>query len=132
MKPSKINILCVDGQRAMHNVLTYLLEQQGFNVTTAHNPTDAVKLAQGQQFDLYILDSWLPQGAEYELCQQIRKFDATTPVLFYSDRDADAGVQGAFAAGGQGHLRKPAYPKKLIQVVSELLGEVKPAKKKSA
>jgi CheY-like chemotaxis protein len=125
VKTTKPHILCVDGYRESHDVLTLILEQNGYRVTTAHNSEDAVRLARGQQFDLYIMDSWLPEDAEYELCRQIRTFDAHTPLLFYSLTDQDTGLKKAFAAGAQSHLRKPAYPKRLVQTINDLLNSVK-------
>jgi CheY-like chemotaxis protein len=124
-KSTKPHILCVDGYRESHDVLTLILEQHGYRVTTAHSSEDAVRLAQGQQFDLYIMDSWPPEGAEYELCRLIRTFDANTPLLFYTLTDQDTGLKKAFAAGGQGHLRKPTYPKRLMQTIDELLNNAK-------
>src|SRR5262249_6046452 len=86
-KPNKPHILCIDGYRESRDALTMILEQYDYRVTTAHTPEDAVRLARSQQFGLYILDSWPPDGAEYELCRQIRAFDARTPLLIYSAAD---------------------------------------------
>lgn len=124
-KSRKPHILCVDGYRESHDVLTLILEQHGYHITRAHTSEDALRLARGQQFDLYIMDSWQPEGAEYELCRTIRTFDAHTPLLFYSLTDQDTGSQKAFAAGAQGHLRKPTHPKKLVQTIDELLNGAK-------
>jgi CheY-like chemotaxis protein len=124
-KSTKPHILCVDGYQESHDVLTLILEQHGYHVTTAHTPEDAIRLARSQQFDLYIVDSWPPEDAEFELCRLIRTFDAHTPLLFYSLADQDTVLQKAFAAGAQGHLRKPAYPKRLVQTINDLLNNAK-------
>jgi len=120
-RSAQIHILCVDGYRENRDALTLILEQHDYRVTIAHAPEEAVRLAQSQRFDLYILDSWPPDGAEYELCRRLRAFDARTPVLFYSATDQEPGLQKALAAGAQGHLRKPTYPKRLVQVITDLL-----------
>jgi DNA-binding response OmpR family regulator len=126
-KATKIHILCVDGYRESRDALTLILEQHDYSVTTAHTPEDAIRLARSQQFDLYIIDSWPPEGAEYELCRLIRTFDAHTPLLFYSPLDQDPGLQKAVAAGAQDHLRKPTYPKRLVQTITNLLNNAKSA-----
>ncbi|HKX30543.1 MAG TPA: response regulator [Blastocatellia bacterium] len=120
-QPDRIQILCVDGYRNNHDVVTLILEQHNYEVTTAHTPQDALRLAQSGRFDLYILDSWPPPGSEYELCRQIRKFDVQTPLLVYSPIGPNSDLQEALAAGAQDYLQKPSYPKKLIQVISDLL-----------
>src|SRR5262245_8085245 len=118
-KLDKIRILCVDGYRENHDVITLILEQHNYEVTTAHTPQDALRLVQSRQFNLYILDSWMPEGSEYELCKQMRKIDAHTPLLFYSPISPNSNMQKALAAGGQGYLQKPSYPKKLIQIITD-------------
>jgi CheY-like chemotaxis protein len=120
-RQAKIQILCVDGYRESRDVISLVLEQHGYSVTTAHTPEDAARLAQSRQFDLYIVDSWPPDGAEYDLCRRIRTFDARTPLLFYSATDQEPGMHKAVAAGAQAHLRKPAYPQRLVQTVTALL-----------
>jgi CheY-like chemotaxis protein len=120
-KANKIQILCVDGYRENHDVITLILEQYNFGVTTAHNPQEALRLVQSRQFDLYILDSWLPEGSEYELCKQIRKTDPHTPLLFYSPLSPNSNIEEAHAAGAQAYLPKPSYPKKLIQIITDLI-----------
>jgi CheY-like chemotaxis protein len=120
-KKTKTRVLCVDGFRAGHDTLSLILEGYDYVVTSAHSAEEALRLARANQYDLFILDSWLPEGAEYELCRQIRAFDPHTPVLFYSMRDEDPGQRQALAAGGQGHVRKPIYPKRLIQVIEGVM-----------
>jgi CheY-like chemotaxis protein len=128
-KLDKIQILCVDGYRENHDVITLILEQHNYEVTTAHTPQDALRLAQSGKFDLYILDSWPPEGSEYELCKQIRKIDAHTPLLFYSPIKPDSSMQ-ALAAGAQGYLQKPTNPKKLIQIITDLINNAEPQTRK--
>jgi len=120
-KLGRKQILCVDGYRENRDVITLILVQNNYEVTTAHTPQDALRLAKSRQFDLYILDSWLPEGSEYELCKQIRKIDAHTPLLFYSPISPTSNMQEALAAGAQGYLQKPSYPKKLIQIITDLI-----------
>lgn len=130
-KSAKNHILCVDGYRVNRDALTLILEQYDYHVTSAHTQDDAIRLAQSGQFDLYIIDSWLPDGAEYDLCRLIRTFDEHTPILFYSTRDQEPGSQKALAAGAQGHLRKPTYPKRLVQTIVDLLNNAENAKRKT-
>jgi CheY-like chemotaxis protein len=119
---AKVQVLCVDGHREGRDTLSLILDMYDYAVTSAHSAEEALRLARATQFDLYILDSWPPDGAEYDLCRQIRAFDRHTPVIFYSPRSEEPGRQQALAAGGQGHIRKPLYPKRLIQLIEGVMG----------
>jgi DNA-binding response OmpR family regulator len=119
--PAKVNILCIDGHRQGRDTVTLILELHDYCVTNAHSEEEALREARTNQFDLYILDRWQPNGAEFDLCRQIRAFDPSTPLIFYSTRDDEQGQQAALAAGGQGHIRKPTYSKRLIQFINEVL-----------
>jgi len=121
-KAVKAQVLCVNSQPSGHDTLTLILEGYDYSVISAHSAEEAISLAQTQHFDLYILDRLLPDGSEYELCQQIRNFDSHTPLIFYSTRDDQSGEERARAAGGQTHIRKPTYPKMLMQRISQVLG----------
>lgn len=118
----KIRVLCVDGQESGRDALSLILEGYDYVVKCAHSAEEALRVAAEQQFDLFILDRWPPEGAEYELCRQIRAFNTHTPILFYSMRDEDPGQRQALAAGGQGHVRKPVFPRRLIQVIESVIG----------
>jgi DNA-binding response OmpR family regulator len=64
---------------------TILLSQQfNYEVTTARTLADAVRLAKGERFDLYLLDYLLPDGTAFDLCRLIREFDSVTPALLYA------------------------------------------------
>jgi two-component system, NarL family, response regulator DevR len=120
---AKVNILCIDGHRQGHDTVTLILELNDYCVTNAHSEEEALRQARTNQFDLYILDSWPPNGAEFDLCRQIRTFDPTTPLIFYSTRDEEQGQRAALAAGGQGHIRKPTYSKRLIRFINDVLSK---------
>jgi CheY-like chemotaxis protein len=78
-----------------------------------------VELAQQQAFDLYLIDSRLPDGTGVEVCNRIRAFDPDTPILFWSGDDE--GHNYAYVAGAQAFIAKPIDPDPFIRTVEELL-----------
>jgi len=72
-------------------------------------------------FDLYILDSWLPDGSGVGLCHAIRKFDPHTPILFHSAAAYERDIEDALRAGAQDYLIKPVIPDELKQAVAQLI-----------
>jgi two-component system, OmpR family, response regulator RegX3 len=81
----------------------------------------ALHLVQLQEFDLFLLDSWLPDGSGIDLCKGIRQLDSQTPILFYSAAAYEADKAIALGAGAQGYLTKPARLSELCDLVSTLI-----------
>ncbi len=84
-----------------------------------------------EQFDLFVLDSKLPDGTGVELCERIRQRDQTTPILFCSalafEKNCSAlafekNKEEAFASGAQKYLVKPIDLSVLFATVAELVG----------
>src|SRR5215510_12518017 len=82
---------------------------------------EGLRLAQQQDFDLYILDNWLPDRSGVELCRSIRKFDPDTPILFYSAAAYARDIREGMRAGAQAYLVKPVFPNELRQAIAQLI-----------
>ena len=78
-----------------------------------------VELAQQQAFDLYLIDSRLPDGTGVEVCNKIRAFDTHTPILFWSGDHEEDGH--ADVAGAQAFITKPIDPNPFMRTLEELL-----------
>lgn len=118
---SKPRILCTEDDADTREVLRVLLEMEGFDVRCAEDATQALSFARAEKFDLYLLDSWIPEIPGNLLCQKLREFDPTTPVLFYSGAATDADKARAMASGAQGYVVKPANPDELIVEILRLI-----------
>src|ERR1043166_10124304 len=77
-------VLYIEDHEDTRELVTLVLEQRSFEVVTGSTIQSGIALAASQDFDLYLLDSWLPDGSGLDLCRQIRQFDPLTPILFYS------------------------------------------------
>jgi DNA-binding response OmpR family regulator len=114
-------ILYVEDHDDTCELVRFFLDQRGYEVATAQTFAGALKLAQNQKFDLYILDSWLPDGSGVDLCRRIRDFDSHTPILFYSAAAYHLDKETALASGAQDYLTKPAGLTELGEVISNLI-----------
>lgn len=117
----KHRILCTEDDADTRELLRLLLELQGFEVACAEDSAQAIGLAKAEKFDLYLLDNWLPQMTGDLLCQKLREFDSTTPILIYSGAATDAEKARAIASGAQGYVVKPADPEKLTAEIMRLI-----------
>ena len=122
MHPEKTRrILYIEDHQDTRELVTLLLAQKSYEVITGSTIERGVALAAAEEFDLYLLDSWLPDGSGLELCRQIRQFDKTTPILFYSAAAYASDHDMALKCGAQGYLVKPTQPSELCDVVTELI-----------
>jgi len=117
----KRNVLCVEDHEDTLELITLVLEDHNYEVTTARSIESAWQLARQETFDLFLLDSWLLDGSGLTLCKRIRKFDSETPILFYSAAAYEVDRDTVLRAGAQGYLVKPASLTQLCDLVSELI-----------
>ena len=119
--PKTRRILYVEDHADTRELVTLLLGQKSYEVITGTTIESGIALAGAQKFDLYLLDSWLPDGSGLELCQRIRQFDKTTPILFYSAAAYMTDHDLAIESGAQAYLIKPSQPSELCSMVSQLI-----------
>ena len=116
-------ILCVEDDEDSSGLMTALFELLNYQVVIASTSAEALRLSQNERFDLYLLDSRLPDGTGSELCKQIRSFDWVTPILFLSADVYPETQAEAFSAGAKAYLTKPVDPDVLKDMVRWLLDE---------
>lgn len=114
-------VLYIEDHEDTRELVTLVLEQRCFEVVTGSTIATGVELAGSQDFDLYLLDSWLPDGSGLDLCRQIREFDKVTPIVFYSAAAYEIDRDLALKSGAQAYLTKPSQPSELCRVVTALV-----------
>ena len=114
-------VLYIEDHDDTRELVTLVLEQKSYEVVVGSTIKSGVDLAQSQDFDLYLLDSWLPDGSGLDLCRQIREFDKATPIVFYSAAAYEIDRDEALDSGAQAYLVKPSPPSELCTLVSSLI-----------
>jgi DNA-binding response OmpR family regulator len=114
-------VLYIEDHEDTRELVTLLLSQKSYEVVTGATIESGIALAAAQKFDLYLLDSWLPDGSGLELCQKIREFDQNTPIVFYSAAAYASDRELALQCGAQAYMIKPSQPSDLCSLVSELI-----------
>ena len=125
MTDGKTRILCVEDNRDSREMIATLLEQTNpdYKVTAVETAAEALALSSRRQFDLYILDIWLPGMDGVDLCRRLRERGVKEPIMFFSAM----GVQPKdknymLAAGADEFLVKSVDMDKLLVTVQDLLG----------
>ena len=125
MPSPKGRILCTEDDADSRDLLVCILEGEGYHVSVTGNSAHALAIAKREAFDLILVDNWMPGLSGQELTREVRKFNQSTPILFYSGAAFDADKQEARDAGAQGYLTKPEGISDLIVEVAKLIAEAK-------
>lgn len=128
MNSSAPQILYIEDDADTRELVSIVLTTSNCNVTLAETDDKALLLAKTIQFDLYLLDNWIPGGSGIDLCRKLREFDLSTPILFYSGAVYDRDKEEAFASGAQAYLTKPAHNDQLVEEVFRLISEARNGK----
>jgi len=88
-------------------MLTALLRLALIEAKAVGTAAQALSLIQSERFDLYLLDSRLPDLDGFELCRRMRALDLHTPILFFSGAAYEADKKKGIDAGADAYVVKP-------------------------
>jgi CheY-like chemotaxis protein len=115
----KRRILLVEDHEDTLRSMKLLLKRLGYEVLTADNMSDALRIAEQQPFDILLSDIGLPDGSGLELLKRIRQ-TRDVPALAISGFGMDGDVERSRAAGFFDHLTKPVSIDRLQAAIAEL------------
>lgn len=84
---SSFKILLVENSRTARAVLVKLLENEGYAVETVNTGAQAIEALDQRDYDLMIMDLFMPELNGYEAAQKIRSLDtpkAKIPIIGFS------------------------------------------------
>ena len=101
-------ILVVDDEQSIVTLLKYNLEQAGYEVITALDGEEGLRLAVEEAPELLVLDLMLPKLDGLEVCKQLRQLKVNVPILMLTAKDdefdkvlgLELGAEGAGHAAG--------------------------------
>jgi two-component system, OmpR family, KDP operon response regulator KdpE len=99
-------ILVIDDEPQITRVLRAALSAQNFDVRTANEPEEGLRVFREWQPDLVITDLMMPGLSGVEVCRAIRS-SAPTPILVLSVRDHERSKVEALDAGADDYVTKP-------------------------
>lgn len=118
-------ILVVDDEQGMRELLTVLLEHQGYRVITASDGEQALELIAHQSPDLVISDVRMPKMDGIGLLTGIRKTDPHLPVIMVTAyASMDSTIQ-AMRLGAHDYITKPFRIDEIRLVVEKALAKVR-------
>jgi DNA-binding response OmpR family regulator len=118
---SKVRILYAEDDPDTRDMICIALELEGFEVICPDNPDSFLARAKEERWDVYMLDTWMPQVSGIELCTKLREFDLGTPIIFYSAAAYEHERKQALGCGAQAYVTKPASIDDLVGSINSVL-----------
>jgi DNA-binding NtrC family response regulator len=119
---SPVRILIADDQPDILNALKFLLADEGYEVSEARSPGEALERLEAADFDLAIVDLNYTRdttsGQEgFDLLERIKALDPTLPVLVITAWSSVAGAVEAMRRGARDYIEKPWDDERLLVTV---------------
>ena len=124
--PETRKILAVDDEQDILELLSYNLSRDGFEVTTAADGEEALKIIRARNFDLVLLDLMLPGMTGMEICRIIRNGPETKhlPIIMLTAKTEEVDRILGLEMGADDYLTKPFSPRELVARVKAVLRRV--------
>ena len=115
-----LDILIVDDEQDIRELVSGVLEDEGFSTRTASNSSEALQALAERRPSLALLDVWL-QGSKLDglqLLEEIKRRDPTLPVLVISGHGNLDTAVSAIRQGAVDFIEKPFEASHLVHLVS--------------
>ena len=116
-------ILVVDDEPNILLSLEFLMQQAGFEVTTADNGQSALAQADRETPDLVLLDISLPDISGFEVLERLREESrfARLPIIMLTAHGREVEREKGLALGADDYITKPFSTQALVEKVTRLV-----------
>ncbi|AFK06107.1 MULTISPECIES: response regulator transcription factor [Mesotoga] len=106
---AKKSILVVDDEPSIVELLTFNLKKEGYEVLKAYDAEEALKIAEDNETDMFIVDIMLPGMDGFELVRNLRATEKfrQTPVIFLSAKSEEFDKVLGLELGADDYITKP-------------------------
>jgi CheY-like chemotaxis protein len=118
---SRKRVLVVDDDESVLIVLEALLENEGYETTTAWGGREALRALRASDFDLIVLDDYLPDVTSEEILRQLEKAPARPPVLLMQTASLTDSAAARYARLGARYFVTKRHPADVALVVRDYL-----------
>ena len=116
-------ILVVDDEANIRMLLEEILSEEGYRVTTAENAAAARAARSEQDFDLTLLDIWMPDTDGISLLREWSRAGEIGPVVVMSGHGTVDTAIEAIRIGALDFIEKPVSLVKLLRTVETALAQ---------
>jgi two-component system, OmpR family, response regulator len=120
-EPERRRLLVVDDEPTIVSLLSASLRFVGFDVRTATNGVDALKVAEEFRPELVVLDVMLPDYDGFEVVRRLRAGGRHVPVVFLTARDGVQDKITGLTVGGDDYVTKPFSLEEVVARIRAVL-----------
>jgi DNA-binding response OmpR family regulator len=113
-------VLVVDDDAKTVELVKLYLDRDGYQVLTAYDGVEALRLAREGYPDLVVLDLMLPDIDGLEICRTLRR-ESDVPIIMLTARTTDRDKLAGLDLGADDYVTKPFSPKELAARVRAVL-----------
>jgi len=121
MKTENHRVLIIDDERPILMTLEALLRRHGYQVDTAPNASQGLKLLKTKSPALVLLDLQLPDGDGLETLDRIKTELPDLPVIILTAHDSLHNAIESMKRGAYHFISKPYAPEELLSLIEKAL-----------
>lgn len=119
------SILLIEDDLTFSRILEGFLTRKGYRVTMANKGKDGLKAFESRTFDFVLLDYRLPDTTGMDILLEIRKSNATIPVVIMTSFNDIRTAVRAIKSGAYEYITKPVNPDELLMILQQALKKEK-------
>ena len=110
-------IMVVDDEQNIREIISEFLQETGYKVTVAVDGVDALDKVAFEQFDLYIIDVYMPRLGGLELIAKLKEIQPLAVIIVTTGYSSIDVAIKAIRTGAYHYLTKPIQAEELLKVV---------------
>lgn len=118
-------ILVVDDDKNTRRLMRAVLEDAHYEVETAADGADALRVMDATHIDLVVLDIMMPNMDGYELTKTLRASNSDLPILMVSAKQLPEDRKRGFLVGTDDYMTKPVDEEEMLLRIKALLRRAK-------
>ena len=121
-------VVCIDDSPTVCKAVEFMLDRNGYDVSTIENPLNALSLVFQLKPDLILCDITMPELDGYEVCAMLRQSTAfrQTPILMLTGKDGFIDRVRARMVGATDYLTKPFGEHEILMLLEKYIGVGQP------
>ena len=108
-----MKILLIEDDKVLNQTIAEYLTIKNFKVTSSYDGEDVLDVIDNQEFDLYIIDIFLPNINGLDLVRHIKEKSMNAPAVIITGSDDISHLEKAFFYGCDEFIKKPFHLKEL-------------------
>lgn len=110
-------IMVVDDEQNIRDIISEFLKEMGYAVTIAVDGLDALEKVAYEQYDLYIIDVYMPRLGGLELITKLKEIQPLAVIIVTTGYSSIDVAIKAIRTGAYHYLTKPIQAEELLKVV---------------